>query len=385
MKDHNPLNSPYDPSRLAESHAFINETYLKTFSEAGYTIEPAKSIANEEVDPSVIFIGSTISALKNFYTSDTMSRPGRATIQPCIRTHNLKNIYNDLPNKGNTFFNLAGGLAEGDCFMDVYKTTLDFLSRTIGDKISKIYVRVSPEDKDFISYLTSEMNLPPIEVGSKSPSSYRWKFGLEGVVGRGVSIAIRDEKNPKGYMTFGNIIFMESDRYPLATQWGYGIESIISGVHQKPHVIEGSKAVQAVPYSPELSKYIDSLIGVIEMSRSGLMPVKSGPNRFMRFYLKGLSYQIDQLGISDEQIQDHVNKYYEIKHSDGAKSLLPLIYQSNLLHRRHIKRFNEHLTEGKISLADQITPEQIGEISNKFRLHPDEVASLLSSSIVKLE
>src|SRR4030042_1511719 len=314
VKKEGNLPEEFEQGEIFKYQEFIKQTYIESFSEKNFSVHESIDLVAGKTDSSILFIGSTISALKPLYMNNEIPPNGVVINQPCIRTHNLKNIYSEQSNKGNTFFNLMGGMSEADRFSDIYKLSLQYFIESLNINRDRLFIRATSEDKDILENLKSEKDHPELELDGRQPDYYRWRYGIKGVSGRGIALAIRNAVNQKESMTLGNIIIMESDDHPKTVQWGYGVESIISGIYNKDRAIEGSLISQVVPYEIGLkSKFADALAAVIEMYNSGLKPNNRGAASYLKAYLRGMSYLINKLNIEKNTLKEYVSEYCKLR------------------------------------------------------------------------
>jgi hypothetical protein len=304
--------------------------------------------------------------------------------QLCIRTHNLKNIYSKEPNKGNTVFELVGGIAPGSKFLDVYNLSLDYFYEKLKIEKDRLFVKAASSDRDILESMETEGDGPEIELDGRGPNYYRWKYGIEGVSGRGIAFAIRNEHEVNKSMTLGNIIIMESDNHPDIVQWGYGVGSLLSGKYSKERVIDSSLVNQVVPNTEgENAKFSDSMATVIEMYNVSLSPSNRGADSYLKAYLRGLAYWVSENGVKQDDVIKYVKEYCSLRN----------IQNSDFISNEIIKEINNHDTQArkilqkykdkdKLVIANIFSSEkEISKISNKYKIHPKEVKIILSNLI----
>jgi alanyl-tRNA synthetase len=192
--ENNPqLSEKFDSREISKYFEDTENLYADYFAKEGLSKREHVDLVAKEIDPSVLFIGSSVSALKSVYLNNDIPPNGVTINQPCIRTHNLKNIFNEKPNKGNTFFHLMGGIACDDKLLDVYNLSLKYFSEGLKINRDRLLVRASSADKDILEKINRTAEGPQIELDSRQLDYYRWKYGIDGVSGRGIAFAIRNE------------------------------------------------------------------------------------------------------------------------------------------------------------------------------------------------
>ncbi|MFW5803858.1 MAG: alanine--tRNA ligase-related protein [bacterium] len=376
------LPEEFNKKDIAKYSEVVRDSYFEHFTKNGYEKKDSVDVAAKDVDSSVLFIGSTISALKPLYLNNEVPENGAIIDQPCIRTQNLKNIYSEKPNKGNTVFELVGGIAPENKFSDVYNLSLKYFYENLKIEKDRLFVKASSLDKDILKGMGTESEGPEIELDSRKQGYYRWKYGIEGVVGRGMAFGVRNKHDASKSMTLGNIIIMESDNYPSTVQWGYGVGSIISGKYSKERVIDGSLISQVVPFSEgENAKFADSLAAVIEMYNSGLEPSNRGADSYLKAYLRGLAYWASENKIEKDEIIEYVEGYCELRNIPNSDLISSNIIQEIEFHKLQANKvFQKYKDKGVDDINRILNSEkEISKISNKFKIHPKEVKLIINN------
>jgi len=380
------LPQEFNHREISEYSKFVSTSYLSHFMENGYIEQKSVDIVAQDIDPSVLFIGSTISALKHMYLNNKIPACGVVINQLCIRTHNLKKLYTERQNKGNTVFELIGGLSEVSKFSEVYNLSLRYFYEKVKIEKESLFVKASSADKDILESIKKDQNSPKIEIDGRKLDYYRWKYGIPGVSGRGIAFSVRNKFDKKKSMTLGNIILMESNQLPSAVQWGFGISSIICGKYGKEKVIEGSLISQVVPYDKgPNSKFADSLTAVIEMYNSGLKPSNRGVDSYLKAYLRGLAYLMQRDNINQNDLSGYVKKYCDLRIIANHKLISKQIINEIKSHNSSVDKFLQKMS-GKdiIELKKIIAAEkEIVKISNKYKIHPDEVRIIINRLLKK--
>ncbi|MBU0637043.1 hypothetical protein KKH16_02450 [Patescibacteria group bacterium] len=382
IKNEKYLPEEFNRDEIAEYSEVVRSSYLEHFSNNGYEKKDSIDIVAKDADPSVLFIGSTISALKPLYLNNEVPENGAIIDQPCIRTQNLKNIYSKMPNKGNTVFELVGGIAPENKFSDVYILSLEYFYEKLKVEKDRLFVKASSLDKDMLEGMESEGGGPEIELDSRKQDYYRWKYGIEGVAGRGITFAIKNKLDVSKFMSLGNIIIMESDNHPSAVQWGYGVGSIISGKYSKERVIDGSLINQVVPFSEgENAKFADSLAAVIEMYNSGLAPSNRGADSYLKAYLRGLAFWALENKIAKDEIIKYVKEYCRLRNIPNADLISSNIIKEIEVHKLQANKvFQKYKDKESEDIGRILNSEkEISKISNKFKIHPEEVKTIIDN------
>ena len=113
--------------RMPEYTQKMIQVFLQHFSQKGYTMIPSVAITSG-IDPTVRLIGSHVSPMKNYFIENKIPKNGLIMSQPCIRTHNLKKIFDDssMPAWGSYFISL-GALVIPEKISELCKDSLEYL------------------------------------------------------------------------------------------------------------------------------------------------------------------------------------------------------------------------------------------------------------------
>ncbi len=284
--------------------------YTDRFRKQGYIIHPPEPVASRR-DPTVHFVGSTITPLKPLFLQASIPTEGVCLVQPCIRTQNEKSLYdNSAFPEYNTFFHIVGGIAPVDQAARVAKDSVDYFVHGLGVDKSRLLIKLHSADTDLIHAVDTGNSEIPTVLDTHTDSYYRWKYGIPGVQGRGLTYAIL--QNDGLYKDIGNIIVMEGHGYTPAVQWGYGVETSLARIYSLPQPLAASLISSVIEYKGGLTaKYADTLAACLEMFRVQVLPDNVGRGRMLRNYLKGLSYLRRLLGTGVEQLTQQARAYVQ--------------------------------------------------------------------------
>lgn len=331
-------------------------------------------------DSSVVYVGATISVLKPLLGED-LPASGVHLAQPCLRTQNKSIFYDDSENiEYNSFFHNCGTLSPPDDLGNVTGLAVEFLENLPGMNIDRLLVRVSSRDDDLIQSITATGKYIPIDLDSRPPSYYRWTYGEDGINGRGLTFAIQ-HTDDGAYRDIGNVIVMSKDSVPLAVEWGFGIETLLSRINNQSLPLEASIISDVLTYDPNnevQAKYSDTLAAVCEMYKAGVQPGKSGSAYLLKDYLKGLSYLGRRLRLTREDSITAASTYMTITDNDLSRERM-IENMSTWLERhdqRIAKLLDRVLKIGNVEEALQQV-EKAGYWRNELGIHPDEAKSLI--------
>lgn len=365
----------------------VNE-YNEFFGSKQYESTEPVGIASA-FDSTTKFVGSTISRFKPLFTEDRIPENGVTVVQPCLRAQNKQYLYEDETRLAyNTYFSIIGGIATFEKTDDVCADVVEYFSEKLGIGSDRISVKISSEDTDLLGSVQKIEDIS-IETDTHSPSYYRWKYGMPDVVGRGLTIAIRNEKT-NSYDDIGNIIIMDEGegQKPKAVQWGFGVETLTARMFNQETPIKASLVSQTFESATIAEeKFADTLTAVIEMMLEGVVPNNRTMGVELRDYIKGLSYLKRKIGMSDGQFTDQVKEYLLSKKVNilDVNAVVSKIDQHVKKQDVAIERFKHALR----NLSKENTPEEIlsklsdenawVKWSQKFGIHKSEVEKIIKS------
>jgi hypothetical protein len=360
----------------------LSERYLRHFSNCGYKTQPPVSIASE-IDQSVLFIGSTISVFKNEFLSGNLQGTGTVVTQTCLRTQNGDSLYNlnEFPEYC-SHFHMIGGIAPIQNLSQVIEDNLSFFIEA-GFHKEDLVIRTSSKDEDLIK---SSEGLHPselIELDTKEDMYYRWKYGMEGVSGRGLTFAVKDKE--RGVLRdIGNIIVMEKDDGTSAIQWGYGIETLISRLNSLEHPIQATVISTIIDVHSNINRKVaDALVSGLEMYNAGVTPGRRKRGSRLTTYIRGLNFLRKSNNMNLNQLSEILTEYQEINNAD--KCMASQLHNEVASHEKKVQGFTAHSIQllQKMSKDDLLCivmdPMENIPLSNTFAVHQKEMIHIISS------
>ncbi len=375
--------SDFSPEKISQYHQTIKNKYTDFFSEQLYqTVEPVDIASG--IDSTTVFIGSTISIFKASFEEGNIPANGQIVVQPCLRTQNKKLLYTDEALKYNSYFSIIGGIAPIEKTEDVCRTVVDFFQSALHVPLKRILIKISETDQDLVRGMNQISELQ-IEYNTANPEYYQWKYGMSDVVGRGLTIAIKNEKT-SNFEDIGNIIIMDENLTPKAVQWGFGIETLCSRTLNKENPIECALISSIVEYkSGSSAKFSDALAAAVEMYISGVRPDNKGAGSQLRDYLKGLSYLRRKNSYSKEDLLGFVKSYLELRKIQEYEGITREIMHYLNEHEKKIDAFKLVIADLRLDKDDSEVvalledPKIKAEWSQRYGIHGLEMAELLRS------
>ncbi len=214
----------------------LNDLFLNHYLQAG--AQRGRPVAvSSAVDPSVLFIGSSISVLKPYILEQAIPVGGIALAQPSLRVHNANRLLTpDFNFEWGGFFTNIAVLAPVESVEDLFIETLGFFVETVGFSPDDILLRVSAADEDLERLCLSVGPRIRSEVGRETALYYRHHIGIDGIVGRNFNVALRFRD---GFKDVGNFIVFEDTRTKYRfMEVGFGDTTILRSFYSLEHVMD---------------------------------------------------------------------------------------------------------------------------------------------------
>lgn len=289
---------------------FLESRFKEFYSKKGYEEVPPVSIYSG-VDKSVNFIGSTISALKPLLDTG-IPETGVFMNQPCLRTQNMRVFYDDEASiQYNSYFHTSAMLIPGHKLEEATHDAIEYLGSFPDDTEDRLVVRLSSQHQDLAAAVVNSGFTGDIKFDERDDDYYKWVFGKAGWTGRGITLAIKTQDRSQ-YRDIGNVVVMEKDGQPLAVEWGYGSETLLSRINDHEQPLESSVVSDVIQFKPGLSaKLSDALAATLEMYRSGVTPADKGGRFILKEYIRGVSYLRRKLGVDIDELVSSGTLYLE--------------------------------------------------------------------------
>lgn len=293
---------------LIESREKVQNSFNSFFQSKGLErVEPA-SLVSGDVDPTVIFIGSSTNVFKK-YLDDISTLPDRgvALWQDKLRTQNYELSLTDENPEFCSYFTGGGILMSAGSYEELCQVVLDFLREELGVSEQELQIKVSSEDKDLATFWGNRSASADLNI-SDNLEEFRWTFGEDGLEGRGILLSVKS-KDSDQYGEFSTLEIIERNGDELAVEWGFGLETFIAKRNGLHHPIAASKIAGAFPSAvePQNVKLTDSLIAAMAILNEGVSPNKKiggKPGTVLRRFLQKISYYVRENGILVDDIED---------------------------------------------------------------------------------
>lgn len=301
----------------------ICERFKQLYTERGYKFFPSASLLTEE-DTSVIFTGATITPLKRFLEEGVQS-PGYFMVQKCLRTQGLEKICDlDVIPTGVNYFTMCGILASPDRIDDVSAEAYELLVDRLQIPVQNIQIHASSNDRD----LSGSWNERGVEIEEDSlpVNSYRWKYGIPDIYGRGINFLVRFDDSDD-YTEVGNIIsILDSNDRVRAYEFGFGLESLLAKMYGFKKSTQANLVSAVIPYEEgPKEKLVNALVTSVVLYHFGIEPGRGKARHILKKHVKGLSFLRRKIGISIDQIKDYSDLYEQAEFMEVLNSGSKLI------------------------------------------------------------
>jgi len=292
-----------------EKRLETNHLFAKHFEDLNYLSVKPFPMVPRELDKSVLFTGSVTTPFKN-YIMGSVPENSAFVIQPCFRAHNIKSFYNDeMPEFCSTFTGI-GLVSRPEHYDKLCLDTLNFLTKKLKVEPDNILVKLTNRDSDINDYWLNQKGINK-QIDSESCEYYRWKYGIEGIYGRGMTMAIRKNKD-YDYQDVGNVIKIKKNLgEELAVEVGFGTETLLTRVYGLPHPISAFPVKEMIPNVDSDQKMVkigDALMAIAGLSCAGVNPGQGNLDRILRRYIKGLDFILEKDNLSWNDMFPVLNK-----------------------------------------------------------------------------
>ncbi|MDO4729853.1 MAG: hypothetical protein Q4A96_01490 [Candidatus Saccharibacteria bacterium] len=278
---------------IAEAKDYIEKVFLDGFRSRGFTIlDEVPSYPS--TDPTVYFVGAQINQWK-----EKLDDLGYfANPQNCIRLQNMHLFYTDEAMRFCSCFRTEGAIAPADCFQQMLDAAITFL-REIGVAEERICIKAN---RYLMELFESDRE---ILLETEPTSYYRWTYGEEDLSGLGLTLAIRNKDTGEPY-DIGNVIQISRNNYPIAVEWGFGLETLLTAILSEDCPIQFAdlpiEALSLGDGNSKAYKMLDAILTLRHFAAYKIAPGKGGVNEMADSYCCGFAYQalvVNELSYSE--------------------------------------------------------------------------------------
>lgn len=320
MKNFNIYNKQkFDRSTASQIVNDIKDSCKVYYNSLSY-IEHKPVDISSGIDPTVRFVGSHISVFKPYLKYKGVPSPGFFILQNCIRTQNLRGLFDDnyKPRWG-SFFPSLGTVSPPDRLNDIVREVLEFFVHHLKVSGEMIVARVNSLDRDLLDVCKNNFDASKIQVDTMPINYYRHKLGMVDISGRNFNIALRNCDNEE-YSDIGNIIVLEKNGVPVVVEVAIGVTTTIKQIYGLGHVLDCHAIIGLERYpQPFCRKLEDCILISLVLYREGLRP--GGTNnrrRLLRSYLRGVTYLRASVDISLDDIGKIISNLEKLEFGESV-------------------------------------------------------------------
>lgn len=317
----------------------ISDRFTSFFRERGYHSAPPGSLLATG-DDSVIFTGATITPLKGYLDSGLLT-PGYYLVQKCLRTKRLDEMTDltKIPDWTH-YFTMCGVLGAPSRLKEISTEAYELLIEKFNIYKKNLLVLASSEDRD-LSGFWRDLG---IDVGEDTDpvDSYRWKYGIPGIFGRGINFLLRHSEN-HDYRELGNLISVEDNNHTLrAYEFGFGLESVLSTLLGFKKPMEASIVSTVIPYTEGLrEKYADALSAAVVLYHHGVEPGRGRERFILKRIVKGISYLRRHMKMSLDEVKEDGRKFEEAEFETENGSTEGLV-KAVIAYENQLSKFTDY-------------------------------------------
>ncbi len=299
---------------------FVESKFNDFFTSKGYYEEKPVNITSQ-VDPTIDFIGSKISPLKEYIIDNNIPENGIFLIQNSMKLKSLQSLKTNDFQKFGSYYKCMGTLTTPNLNKIVYDlfeylTSRDYLHISSDD----ICIRICSMDKDLLNAIENVDPKIRREIDTVSLKHYRHKYGMdeENIFGRDFNIGIR-KNGTEEFFNCGTLVLMEKDGEPIAIDMGLGNCSFAMCKYGLNSTVQSSRMADLINVdSIAKEKFVDSLIAVSILMKEEVYEHSSKHFRKkFRQYLNCLMYWNQQFQYSDEELINYIITFLSYEYDNN--------------------------------------------------------------------
>lgn len=337
LKSLDVVTSLIQDKKIRLAHNFFENDFIDFFKMKGYIrVDPLPLLS--EKDSSVIYTGASISAVKDILVSGEYPEDSSGVViaQQCLRTNAYKYAFNnDWIPFGQIYFTMVSNLSRPGRFKDVVAEAVEFTQDHFGIEKERLMIRTTLQSNQIKD--VAEMTDLRVEYNTKKDSFYHWDYGIEGVHGEGLTIAVYNN-DKKNWQDIGNIVVIyDKNGKELGVEFGYGYEFFLYSAVQIDQALKLSKVYEKFEFVPGLSqKYYSTLEAVSMMKLAGAKLGDRGADHVYKQYLKSLQFIGETLKKPVSEIINEIDIFTEF--ITDKQSVTNLLDEERKFLTKYIKR-----------------------------------------------
>lgn len=297
---------------------FVENKFSECFSKKWYIEEKPVNITSQ-IDKTVDFVGSKISALKKYIIKEDFGEIGRYLIQNSMKLKSLKTLKTNIPQIFGCYYKCMGVLAKPELERVIndtfeYFTSSEYLNIPFED----ICIKINSNDKDLMSAIAGIDSRIIREIDKSNIEHYIHKYGMENenITWRDFNIGIR-RKWTNDYFSCATFVIMENKHKKIAIDMGISNWSLSMCKFGTNSTIPSSRMADIINIDTiEKEKFADALIAVSILLKENITkhPKKNFRQKF-RMYLDALNYWNKKFQYTNDELTNIMIKYLNAEYN----------------------------------------------------------------------
>jgi len=303
-----------DHKELFQERQELVSAFLDKFSADGYIRTDAEPLI-PRTDKSVYFVSATINRFKEDMGRGYAPEVGQILHQKCLRLFSINSILEGGQKPHFCYFTMLGAYRSSDRLPEVCNDLKEFLTNKLGLPSDKIRSFASVHDKEFYDGIADPLN---VQFHDGQDSSHEWKFGLEGVRGRGLLVEILSDKGE--WREIGQIIHLYKDGQSFGCELAFGVERF-QWAKRGYDDFRQLWTIQGIAESQNANqdwRYLDTVSTVATMYHAGVSADNSKHGQLLKKGLRNLSYICRENNIASGEVEAIAREFSAIELGDTS-------------------------------------------------------------------
>jgi hypothetical protein len=282
----------------------------------GYS-EGERDTLRSHTNQTIRFNNSSISVLAQ--ECDFNRTPPRFLLQPALRLRNQASIrHTGQMSPFGCYFIAFGTIAPPSVLERAFEHFETFFVDALGIPAHRLVLRGTADDPDLCALLRGAR--VPVEIDGCEQRLFRHRFGVDGVTGRNVNMAVISGGR---LFDVANFIVMERDGEKWALETAFGINNIVTRVHQLAHPVLATAAACLQSDDEQRFIYLDALSSAVALALEGFKPQSRGrEGNYRRFITALLPIWQREPKVLTDAVHSAMHAEVEIRrHISPARSL----------------------------------------------------------------
>lgn len=203
----------------------LKEDFRKLAKSMGFEVGTPADLLIE--DDTLLFANSTISGFKQELQQGTLPSNGYHISQNCIRNQNFRAIRDQSTQlQYMSCFTQMGLLGDKNSLEKITEFAWIFLNQARNIPAQRILFKTSKQLRFFDVGKLESWGVA-FEQDKQPPSYYQWQYGIKGIFGQGLTIAIYNGVS-NTFEDIGNIIEISNEQGVIGYEFGFGLETYIA-------------------------------------------------------------------------------------------------------------------------------------------------------------